>query len=73
MAQKPNGNTAKNGREKRDQDIKDYYFRKGKELQVRFDLNRATVLLIFGEKGEGITDVEVRNHYKRKDYNGNGK
>ena len=73
MANKPNGNLVKSGKEKRDQDIKDYYFRKGRELQIRFDLNRATVLLIFGERGEGITDVEVRSHYKRKDYNGNGK
>lgn len=73
MANKPNGNLAKEGKEKRDQDIKDYYFRKGRDLQARFDLTRATVLLVFGEGGEGITDVEVRSHYKRKDYNGNDK
>ncbi len=73
MANKPNGILTKNGREKRDQDVKDYFFRKGKDLQARFDLNRATVLLVFGVKGEGITDVEVRSHYVRKDYNGNGK
>ena len=58
--------------ERRDRDVKDYYFRKGKEIQTRFGLDRATVLLVFGNKGEGITDIEVRGHYKRTDYNGRG-
>ena len=58
--------------ERRDRDVKDYYFRKGKEIQTRFSLNRATVLLVFGEKGQGITDIEVRGHYKCTDYNGKG-
>ncbi len=58
------------GKERRDDvDIKDYYFRKGKDLQARFNLKFATVVLKFGDKGEGITDVEVSSHYKRKDYN----
>ena len=58
--------------EKRDRDAKDYYFRKGKELQARFGLYHATVLIAFGSNDEGITDVEIRNHYKRTDYNGKG-
>jgi len=70
MVQKTNGNLAKNGKEKRDQDIKDYYFRKGRDLQARFNLRFATVTLKFGDRGHGITDVEVVSHYKREDYNG---
>lgn len=68
---KTNGNGVKNGKEKRDQDIKDYYFRKGKDLQTRFNLSRATVLLVFGDKGEGIIAVELRHHYEYSDYKAN--
>ena len=59
------------GKERRDdKDIKDYFFRKGKSLQERFNLKFAVIVIKFGDRNEGVTDVEVSSHYKRKDYNG---
>ncbi len=54
-----------------DKDVKDYFFRKGKKLQERFNLKFAVIVIKFGDRDEGITDVDVSSHYKRKDYNGN--
>jgi len=62
---------AETGKERRDdKDIKDYFFRKGKKLQERFELKFAVVTIKFGDRDEGITDVNISSHYKRDDYNG---
>lgn len=71
MAKKTNGDLAGQGKERHDdKDVKDYFFRKGKMLQTRFNLKFAVIVLKFGNRDEGITDVDVSSHYKRQDYNG---
>ena len=71
MTKKADGDLAGHGKERRDdKDVKDYFFRKGKMLQTRFNLKFAVIVLRFGDRDEGVTDVDVSSHYKRKDYNG---
>lgn len=71
MTKKTDGDLAGYGKERRDdKDVKDYFFRKGKMLQARFNLKFAVIVLRFGDRDEGITDVDVSSHYKRQDYNG---
>ena len=71
MSKKVNADLVGHGKERHDdKDIKDYFFRKGKMLQTRFNLKFAVIVIKFGDRDEGITDVDVSSHYKRKDYNG---
>lgn len=71
MVKKVNGDLAGHGKERHDdKDVKDYFFRKGKMLQARFGLKFAVIVIKFGDRSEGITDVDVSSHYKKQDYNG---
>lgn len=49
---------------------KDFIFAFSNRLVKKFNLEYITITIKIGEKGKGVTDVDILQHYKAKDAEG---